>query len=74
MATHENARSRPGGAESLLNGQSLVKKWRVADPKMIFVKNQELVLLALKCKPTPVPAKSAGDCTKSKIYLRMLPQ
>jgi hypothetical protein len=74
MTTHENFRSRPGGAESLLNGQSLVKKWRVADPKMIFVKNQELVLLALKCKPTPVPAKSAKDCAKSKIYLRRLPQ
>jgi hypothetical protein len=74
MTTHENFRSRPGGAESLLNGQSLVKKWRVADPKIIFVKHQELVLLALKCKPTPVPVKSARDCTKYKIYLRRLPQ
>jgi hypothetical protein len=74
MTAYENSRSRPGGAESLLNGPSLVKKCRVADPKMIFVKNQELVLLALKCKPTPVPAKLAGDCANSKIYLQRLPQ
>jgi hypothetical protein len=74
MTTHENSRSRPGWAKSLLNGQSLVKKWHVADPKMIFVKNQELLLLALMCKPTPVSAKSAGDCAKSKIYLWRLSQ
>jgi hypothetical protein len=30
------------------------------DPKMIFTKNQELVLLELKGKPSPVPTKSAG--------------
>jgi hypothetical protein len=35
---------------------------------MIFSKNQELVVLLLKCKPTPVPTKSAVACTKSKIY------
>jgi hypothetical protein len=31
---------------------------------MIFAKNQELVLLELKAKPTPVPTKSAGACVK----------
>jgi hypothetical protein len=41
---------------------------------MIFVKNQEVYFLALKCKTTPVPAKSAGTCTKFKKYLRRLPQ
>jgi hypothetical protein len=68
MTTHENSRSRPVGEEYRLNGQSLVKKWRVSDSKMIFSKNQELVVLLLKCKPTPVPAKSTIVCTKSKIY------
>jgi hypothetical protein len=33
---------------------------------MIFAKNQELVLIELKGKPTPIPAKSAGACTKSR--------
>jgi hypothetical protein len=36
------------------------------DPKMIFVKNQELVLLELKGKLTPVPAKLVGACAKSR--------
>jgi hypothetical protein len=36
---------------------------------MIFTKNQEVYFLALKCKTTPVPAKSAGTCTKFKKYL-----
>jgi hypothetical protein len=44
------------------------------DPNIIFSKNQELVLLPLKCKTTSVPAKSTGACTKSKIYLQMVPQ
>jgi hypothetical protein len=44
------------------------------DQKMIFVKNQEVYFLALKCKTNPVPAKSAGTCTKFKKYLRSLPQ
>jgi hypothetical protein len=66
--------SWPGGTESRLNGQSLVKKWHVAAPNIIFAKNQELVLLPLKCKTIPVPAKSAGAFTKSKIYLRVVPQ
>jgi hypothetical protein len=35
---------------------------------MIFVKNQDLVLLVLKCKPTPVPAKSVGAFAKSRNY------
>jgi hypothetical protein len=74
MTTHKNFRSRLGGAESCLNGQILVKKWCVVDPKLIFAKNQDLLLLALKSKPTPVPAKSAGDCAQSKNYLRRLPQ
>jgi hypothetical protein len=34
------------------------------NPKMIFAKNQELGLLELKGKPTPVPAKSVGACAK----------
>jgi hypothetical protein len=33
---------------------------------MIFAKNLELVLLELKGKPTPVPAKSAGAWVKYK--------
>jgi hypothetical protein len=74
MTTHENSRSRPGSAEFRLNGQSLVKKWHVADPKMFFAKNQEVDFLALKCKITPILAKSAGACAKFKIYLRRLPQ
>jgi hypothetical protein len=51
----------------------LVKKWCVADPKMIFAKNQEVYFLALKCKTTPVPTKSAGTCAKFKKYLQRLP-
>jgi hypothetical protein len=74
MMTHENSRSRIGGAESHLNDQSLVKKLHVADPKLIFAKNHELVLLPLKCKLTPVPIKSVGACAKPKIYLWMVPQ
>jgi hypothetical protein len=42
-----------------------VKEWHVVDPKMIFAKNQELVLLPWK--PTPVPAKSAGACAIQNI-------
>jgi hypothetical protein len=42
--------------------------------KMIFAKNQEVYFLALKCKTTPVPAKSVGTCTKFKKYLWRLPQ
>jgi hypothetical protein len=33
---------------------------------MIFAKNQELVLLELKGKPTPVPAKLARACVKCR--------
>jgi hypothetical protein len=36
------------------------------DPKLIFAEKQELILLELKDKPTPVPAKSARACVKSK--------
>jgi hypothetical protein len=67
MTTCENSRSRPVGEEYRLNGQSLVKKWRVSHSKK-FAKNQELVVLLLKCKPTPIPAKLAVACTQSKIY------
>jgi hypothetical protein len=74
MTTYENSRSRPGGAESRFNGQSLVKKWCVEDPKIIFSENQEVAFLALKCKTTPVPPKSARACAKFKIYLWRLPQ
>jgi hypothetical protein len=35
---------------------------------MIFAKNQEVYFLALKCKTTPVPSKSAATCTKFKKY------
>jgi hypothetical protein len=70
----QNSRSWLGGAESRLNGQSLMKKWCVTDPKIIFAKNQELVLLPLKCKPTPLLAKTKGACAKSKIYLRRVSQ
>jgi hypothetical protein len=74
MTTHENSRSRPGGAESHLNGKSLVNKLCVLDPKMIFVKNQEVEFLVLKCKTTPVLTKSARACAKFKIYLWRLLQ
>jgi hypothetical protein len=74
MTTHENSRSCLGGAESRLNGQSLVKKLRVADLKLIFEKIQKVGFLALKCKTTPVPVKSVGSCAKFKIYLRRLSQ
>jgi hypothetical protein len=66
---HDNAwksRSRPGGAESRFNSQSLVNKWHVADPKIIFAENPKLILLELKGKPTSIPAKSAGACAKSR--------
>jgi hypothetical protein len=33
---------------------------------MIFAKNQELVILELNGKLTPIQAKSAGACAKSK--------
>jgi hypothetical protein len=65
---------RPGGADSRFFPTCLVKKWHIADPKMIFVKNQEVYFLALKCKTTSVPAKSAGTCTKFKKYFWRLPQ
>jgi hypothetical protein len=74
MTTPENSRSRPGGADSCFFPTCLVKKWHVVDPKMTFGKNQEVYFLALKCKTTPVPAKSAETCTKFKKYLRRLPQ
>jgi hypothetical protein len=74
MTTPENSRSRPGGADFCFFPTCLVKKWHVADPKIIFAKNQEVYFLALKCKTTPVPAKSAGTCTKFKKYLQRLPQ
>jgi hypothetical protein len=74
MTTPENSRSRRGGADSHFFATCLVKKRHVADPKMIFAKNQEVYFLALKCKTTPVPTKSAGTCTKFKKYLRRLPQ
>jgi hypothetical protein len=44
------------------------------NPKMIFVKNQELILLELKGKPTPVPTKSAGACVKSRKKLERFAQ
>jgi hypothetical protein len=39
---------------------------------MIFTKNLEVYFLALKCKTTHVPAKSAGTCAKFKKYLQRL--
>jgi hypothetical protein len=41
---------------------------------MIVAKTQEVDFLAIKCKTTPVPAKSAGACAKFKIYLQRMPQ
>jgi hypothetical protein len=70
MRTHKNSRSQPDVAESHLNDQSLVKKWRIADSNIIFEQNQKLVLLPLKCKSSPVPVKSVGACAKFKIYLQ----
>jgi hypothetical protein len=72
MKAHENSLSRPGGAESPFFPWSLVKKWHIADLKMIFTKNQVVYFLALKCKTTPVPTKSAGTCAKFKKYLQRL--
>jgi hypothetical protein len=74
MTTPENSRSRLGGADSRFFPACLVKKWHVADPKIFFTKNHEVYFSALKCKTTPVPAKSAGTCTKFKKYLWRLPQ
>jgi hypothetical protein len=53
MTAHENSRSRPGGVDSLLNDQSLVKKWHVADPKMIFVKKPGACLISAKVQTHP---------------------
>jgi hypothetical protein len=39
---------------------------------MIFTNNQEVYFLALKCKTTPIPTKSAGTCAKFKKYLQTL--
>jgi hypothetical protein len=74
MMTHENYRSQPGSAKSHFSATYLVKKWRIENPKMIFAKNQEVYFLALKCKTTPVLAKSAETCTKFKNNPRRLPQ
>jgi hypothetical protein len=74
MMTHENYRSRPDSAESRFSATYLVKKWRIANPKMIFAKNQDVYFLALKCKFTPFPAKSAETCAKSKNNPQRLPQ
>jgi hypothetical protein len=72
--THENYRSRPGSVASRFPPTCLVKKWRIANPKMIFAKNQEVYFLALKCKTTPVLAKSAETYAKFKNNLRRLLQ
>jgi hypothetical protein len=45
MTMHENSRSRPNGAESPLKDENLVKKCRVADPKIIFAKIYEVYFL-----------------------------
>jgi hypothetical protein len=70
MTAREKSRSRLGGSESRFNGQSSVNKCCIVDPKMIFSKNQERVILPLKCKHTPFPAESAGAYTKFRIYLK----
>jgi hypothetical protein len=57
MTMHENSRSRPGGTESRLNGQSLVKKWRVADPNMIFEKKSGACLISAKVQIQPGSSK-----------------
>jgi hypothetical protein len=40
----------------------------------VFKKIRKFSYIPLKCKPTPVLAKSVGGCAKSKIYLWRLPQ
>jgi hypothetical protein len=69
MTSHENSTSRLGGSEPPFNGQSFVNKCCIVDPKMIFSKNQERLILPLKWKHTLFPAESARACTKFRIYL-----
>jgi hypothetical protein len=72
MTAHENSRSRPGGAESPFFPCCLVKKWHVADPKMIFFLKLGGLLFSAKVQNHPGPTKSAGTCTKFKKYLQRL--
>jgi hypothetical protein len=65
MTAPENSRSQPGGAESRLNGQSLVKKLPFADPKIIFPKNQKLALYTATVQTHP--SSSGIDRSLCKI-------
>jgi hypothetical protein len=65
MTAHETP-AQIGGVECHFNGNGLVNKWHVADPKMIFAKNHELILIELKGNPTPIPTKSPGAYVKSR--------
>jgi hypothetical protein len=53
MTTHENSRSRPGGAKSLLNGQSLVKKIVCSGSKNDFSKKSGTCLIGAKVQTHP---------------------
>jgi hypothetical protein len=70
MMARENSHKRLGSSEFRFNGQSFKKKCCIVDPKMIFSKNQERVILPLKCKHAPFPAESAEAYTKFRIYLK----
>jgi hypothetical protein len=48
MMTHENYRSRPSSAESRFSATYLVKKWHIANPKMIFAKKSRGLLFSAK--------------------------
>jgi hypothetical protein len=53
MTKHENSRSRQGGAMSLLNGQSLVKKMVCSRSKNVFCKKSGACLIAAKVQTHP---------------------
>jgi hypothetical protein len=53
MRTHKNSHSQPDVAESHLKDQSLVKKWRIADPNIIFEKKSEACLITAKVQIQP---------------------
>jgi hypothetical protein len=70
MTAHENSCSRPVDSKPRFNGQSSVNKCRIVDPKIIFSKSRERIILLLKCKHAPFPAESLGAYTKFRIYLK----
>jgi hypothetical protein len=68
MITHENFCLRPGGTESRLNGQSLVKKWRITDPKMIFAKKSGGWLFSAKVQNHPGSTKIGKELAQILKY------